>query len=90
MFGCGDGAGTGRTTLLAIQVYGRRSRAPGTEEKGGSEARKEGKWRLSSKAGGRAGARGHGLEASAVGNWKLSGNLGPDGKSRMRRERAPE
>lgn len=29
-------------------------------------------------------------EASAVGNWKLSGNLGADGKSRMRRERAPE
>lgn len=27
---------------------------------------------------------------SAVRNWKLSGNLSADGKSRMRRERAPE
>lgn len=29
-------------------------------------------------------------EESAEGNWKLSGKLDADGKSRMRRDRAPE
>lgn len=60
--------------------YGRERRQ--STEGGGTEAELQ-SWGASRGTGSRA-------EESEVGNWKLSGKRGADGRSRMRRERTPE
>lgn len=98
MFGCGDDAGTtlSATTLSTSQVYGRktrRSRARGTEEKRGSEAPKDGEWRLSSKVGGGGRAQGQGLRGVLWGtgscrvNWMLMGRAGCGGSGLRRKKK---
>lgn len=59
---------------------GRRGRERNEEMK-----RRSGGWRLSSKVGARVGDRGQGLRRERGGAWKMWGNLGTDGRSRIRR-----